>query len=97
MTRIRPLKGLFRVSDVAWGATQGKEASGLCSTRGLVSQDATYRTTSHGHSEGDLFAVSERAAVDGDVVNLLPGCWSAQAWGLENPKRGELSEDGLAD
>lgn len=85
MTRTHPLRGVFRASEAGVGTQLGKRLR-CAAYWGLASQGATYCTTPHRHGEGDLFAVSERAAVDGDVVNLLPGCWSAQAWGLENPK-----------
>lgn len=58
----------------------------------------TYLSASHWHSEEYLFAVSKRTAIYRDIVNPLSGCWSAQAWGLEDPIKWEsLCKDGVAD
>lgn len=54
-------------------------------------REILYRSAAHWHGQGDLFAVSKRAAVGRDAVNLLSGCWSAQAWGLEDPTKWEKS------
>lgn len=74
-----PHKGL-------WGKRSGRCAGGQT---GQTSLGTLYLATSHGHSEEDLFAVCERTAIHGDVVDPLPGCWSAQAWGLEDSIKGE--------
>jgi hypothetical protein len=56
-----------------------------------LSRATLNRSAAHWHGEGDLFAVSKRAAIDGDVINLLSGCWSTQAWGLEDPVKWKIS------
>lgn len=65
---------------------------------GWASLGDTHLSTAHRHCEENLFAVGERAAIHGDIVNPLSGCWSAQARGLEDPaKREECCQDVLAD
>lgn len=69
------------------GQRPGKRNASASSARRSGSWGNTNRTAAHWHREGDLFAVSERAAIDRDVVDLLSGCWGAQAGGLEDPTK----------
>lgn len=77
----------------------GPRTEGLSEQRGgLASLGDTHLSTAHRHREENLFAVGKRAAIHGDIVDPLSGCWSAQARGLEDPTKWEdPRQDGLAD
>lgn len=52
-------------------------------------REIAYRAAAHGHSEEDLLAVGQGAAVHRDVVDVFSGCRSAQARGLEDSAQRE--------